>query len=409
MDIVIIGGAGHVGLPLGLAFADKGKRVLLYDINEPALATIRRGEMPFMEYDAEPILKRVLGKTLTLTSNAKDIAGAKHVIVAIGTPVDEYQNPRLRALLDLFETLRPNLRPEQTIIIRSTVYPRTNAKVKELLETGSKTPWKVAYAPERIAQGYAIRELRELPQLVAGTSPEAERDAVELFEAISPSVIPVTIEEAELAKLFSNAWRYIQFAVANQFYMMATDLGVDYDAVRKAMVEGYGRAAGLPGAGFAAGPCLLKDTLQLAAFNSSNSFPLGQAAMHVNEGLPAFLVEQLRRKHDLSRTRVGILGMTFKADIDDTRDALSYKLGKILRFHGATVSYSDEFATDPTFVSKEELVKNVDVVIVGVPHGAYKSLRVPPSVEIVDPWNVLTRGATPALPLAAVRPGAKRA
>ena len=400
MDIVIIGGAGHVGLPLGLAFADKGKKILLYDINESALATIRSGKMPFMEYDAEPILKRVLGKTLTLTANAKDIAGAKHVIVAIGTPVDEYQNPRLRALLDLFESLRPNLRPEQTIIIRSTVYPRTNAKVKELLEGGtadpsralgmtSKTPWKVAYAPERIAQGYAIRELRELPQLVAGTSQEAERDAVELFKSISPSVISVTIEEAELAKLFSNAWRYIQFAVANQFYMMATDLGVDYDAVRKAMVEGYGRAAGLPGAGFAAGPCLLKDTLQLAAFNTSNSFPLGQAAMHVNEGLPAFLVEQLRRKYNLAKTRVGILGMTFKADIDDTRDALSYKLGKILRFHGATVSYSDEFATDPTFVSKEELVKNVDVVIVGVPHSAYKNLRVPPSVEIVDPWNVV--------------------
>ena len=202
-------------------------------------------------------------------------------------------------------------------------------------------------------------------------------------------MIYVTIEEAALAKLFSNAWRYIQFAVANQFYMMATDLGVDYDAVRKAMVEGYGRAAGLPGAGFAAGPCLLKDTLQLAAFNTSNSFPLGQAAMHVNEGLPAFLVEQLRRKYNLAKTRVGILGMTFKADIDDTRDALSYKLGKILRFHGATVSYSDEFATDPTFVSKEELVKNVDVVIVGVPHSAYKNLRVPPSVEIVDPWNVV--------------------
>ena len=395
MDIVIIGGAGHVGLPLGLAFADTGKRVLLYDINEQAIETIRRGELPFIEYDAEPILKRVIGKTLTLTSNPAEIAKAKHVIVAIGTPVDEYLNPKLRALLDAFDKLRPHLRPEQTIIIRSTVYPRTNAKVREALETDGRR-WKVAYAPERIAQGYAIRELRELPQIVAGTSPEAEREAVELFNAIAPSVIPVTIEEAELAKLFSNAWRYIQFAVANQFYMMSTELGVDYDAVRKAMVEGYGRAAGLPGAGFAAGPCLLKDTMQLAAFNHSNAFPLGQAAMHVNEGLPAFLVEQLRRKYDLAKTRVGILGMAYKADIDDTRDALSYKLGKILRFHGATVSYSDEFAQDPTFVSKEELVSNADVVIVGVPHSAYKTLRIPKLVEVVDPWNILPATATSA-------------
>jgi UDP-N-acetyl-D-mannosaminuronic acid dehydrogenase len=396
MDIVIIGGAGHVGLPLGLAFADKGKNVLLYDINEPVIADIRAGKMPFIEYDAEPILKRVIGKTLTLSSDPKDIAKAKYVIIAIGTPVDEYLNPKLRSLLDLINKLRPNLRPEQTIVVRSTVYPRTNAKVLETLQSDGKQ-WKVAYAPERIAQGYAVRELKELPQLVAGMTPEAQRSAIELFETIAPKVIPVTIEEAELAKLFSNAWRYIQFAVANQFYMMSEDLGVDYNAVRKAMVEGYGRNAGLPGAGFAAGPCLLKDTMQLAAFSHTNSFALGQAAMHVNEGLPAFLVEQLRRKYDLRKTRVGILGMAFKADIDDTRDALSYKLGKILRFHGATVRYSDEFAKDPTFISKEELLATCDVVIVGVPHTAYKTLRIPKLLEIVDPWNVIPRmGDTPA-------------
>jgi UDP-N-acetyl-D-mannosaminuronic acid dehydrogenase len=397
MDIVIVGGAGHVGLPLGLAFAEKGKRVLLYDINEPAMETIRRGEMPFIEYEAEPILKRVVGKTLTLSSNPADIAKGKHVIICIGTPVDEFLNPKLRSLLELITKLRPQLSPEQTIVIRSTVFPRTNAKVLETLVSDGRQ-WKLAYAPERIAQGYAIRELRELPQLVAGMTPDAQRSAIELFETIAPKVIPVSIEEAELAKLFSNAWRYIQFAVANQFYMMSEDLGVDFNAVRKAMVEGYGRAAGLPTAGFAAGPCLLKDTMQLAAFNHSNAFMLGQAAMHVNEGLPAFIVEQLRRKYDLGKTRVGILGMAFKADIDDTRDALSYKLGKILRFHGATVRYSDEFAKDPTFISKEELVSTCDVVIVGVPHSAYKELRIPKLVEIIDPWNALPTTAPVSAP-----------
>lgn len=392
MDVVIIGGAGHVGLPLGLAFAEKGKKVLLYDINERVIEQVRRGEMPFIEYDAEPILKKVIGKTLTLSSDMRDVAKAKYVIVAIGTPVDEYLNPKLRSLLDLFEKLRPHLSPKQTIVIRSTVYPRTCAKVLESLATDGKN-WKVAYAPERIAQGYAIRELRELPQLVAGMTPEAQEEAIALFSAIAPKVIPVTIEEAELAKLFSNAWRYIQFAVANQFYMMSEDLGVDFNAVRKAMVDGYGRAAGLPSAGFAAGPCLLKDTMQLAAFNHSNSFMLGQSAMHVNEGLPAFLVEQLRRKYDLRETRVGILGMAFKADIDDIRDSLSYKLGKILRFHGATVRYTDEFAKDPTFITKEEMLKTCDVIIVGVPHSAYKQLKFPTNVEVVDPWGALTLGA----------------
>jgi UDP-N-acetyl-D-mannosaminuronic acid dehydrogenase len=157
-----------------------------------------------------------------------------------------------------------------------------------------------------------------------------------------------------------------------------------------AIVDGYGRAHSLPSAGFAAGPCLLKDTMQLAAFNN-NTFMLGHAAMMVNEGLPAFIVEQLRLKFDLSRTRVGILGMAFKADIDDTRDSLSYKLGKILRFYGADVLYSDEYAKDPTFISKEDLVASADVIIVGVPHTPYKQLNIPANVHVVDVWDILTK------------------
>ncbi len=387
-DICIIGGAGHVGLPLGLAFADKEQRVLLYDLDNDVLDTIREGKLPFVEYEAEPILERVLNKTLFLTSNIRDVASARFIVVAVGTPVDEYLNPKLKSLLELFDTLRPYLHPVQTIIIRSTVYPRTCQQISNRLNANGNGPWHIAYCPERIAQGYALRELRELPQLVAGLSDKASTDATRLFSAISPKIVQLTIEEAELAKLFTNAWRYIQFAVANQFYMIADSFGVDFNQVRKAIVDGYGRAHSLPSAGFAAGPCLLKDTMQLAAFNNNN-FMLGHAAMMVNEGLPAFIVEQLKCRFDLSHIRVGILGMAFKADIDDTRDSLSYKLGKILRFHGSNVLYSDEFAKDPTFVSKEELVAQSDVVIVGAPHSAYKTLHIPTNVQLIDIWGIM--------------------
>src|SRR3990167_6022083 len=181
--------------------------------------------------------------------------------------------------------------------------------------------------------------------------------------------------EAELVKLFTNAWRYIQFAITNQFYMIARTLEVDYDKLRRAMTEGYDRASALPSAGFAAGPCLLKDTMQLSAFNSNN-FLLGHAAMMINEGLPNFIVDNLRKKYDLSKTKVGILGMAFKADIDDVRDSLSFKLGKILRFHGAKVYYSDEHAKNPDFVTKEKLVKESEVIIVAVPHSAYRGIAI---------------------------------
>jgi len=388
-DICIVGGAGHVGLPLGLAFADKGHSVLLYDLDVEVLKKIEQGKMPFVEHDAEPVLIEVLNKTLFLTSEIGDVASARFVIVTIGTPVDEHLNPRLRALLELFDTLRPHLDPAQTIIIRSTVYPHTCKQIAQRLNSKGNGPWHVAYCPERIAQGYALRELKELPQLVAGLTDKALADAAQLFASIAPKVIRLTMEEAEMAKLFTNAWRYIQFAVANQFYMIASSFGVDFNQVRKAIVDGYGRAHSLPSAGFAAGPCLLKDTLQLAAFNNNN-FTLGHAAMMVNEGLPAFIVEQLRHRFDLGLTRIGILGMAFKADIDDTRDSLSYKLGKILRFYGATVYYSDEYALDPTFISKEELVASSDIVIVGVPHSAYKQLRVPAHVHVIDVWDILS-------------------
>jgi UDP-N-acetyl-D-mannosaminuronic acid dehydrogenase len=387
-DICVIGGAGHVGLPLGIYFASKGQRVALYDVNEDALRTVRSGVMPFIEFGAEDLLKSTITRTLFPTSDRTAISQAAAVIVAVGTPVDEYLNPRLRALLELFADLAPHLDEQQTIVVRSTVYPGTCKQVLETLKRVRNADWRVAYCPERIAQGYAIRELKDLPQLVSGLDPQAEETAAKLFSLVAPSVIRVSVEEAELAKLFSNAWRYIQFAAANQFYVMANEFGVDFERVRVAMVEGYGRAAGLPSAGFAAGPCLLKDTMQLAAFNNHN-FMLGQAAMNINEGLPNYIVESLRRKHDISKKCIGILGMAFKADIDDTRDALSFKLGKVLRFHGARVLYSDEFARDPTFIPKEKLVDQADIVVVGVPHSAYRKLAVPAGKEVVDVWNCL--------------------
>ena len=385
-DVIIVGGLGHVGLPLGIVFADKGLKVCLYDIAKDKLDTVSKGIMPFIENGAEPILHKALkeGK-LKISLEPESISLAKYVIISIGTPVDEYLNPKTRQFLEFFGKIKKYLNKEQIIIIRSTVYPRTCEQLLNLL--GKVEGWNIAYCPERIVQGHSVKELKELPQIVAGLSDKAVEEASKLFSIISPKIIKTTIGEAELVKLFSNAWRYIQFAIANQFYMIAHNFDVDYDKVRYAMQEGYERALTLPSAGFAAGPCLLKDTMQLSAF-SSNNFLLGHAAMMVNEGLPNFIVENLRKKYDLSKTKVGILGMAFKADIDDVRDSLSFKLGKILRFHGAKVFYSDEYAKNSDFVTKEELIMESDVVIVAVPHSAYKSVIIPKNKVTIDLWGI---------------------
>lgn len=386
-DVVIIGGLGHVGLPLGIVFADKGLRVCLNDINNEAAETVKKGVMPFIEHGAKPLLEKVIeNKNLVVSLDVSIISKAKYVIVAIGTPVDEYLNPKTRQFLEFFDSLKKHLNKDQIIIIRSTVYPHTCRQILKSIGDG----WHIAYCPERIVQGYSIKELKELPQIVAGLSDKAVEEATKLFSVISPKIIKTTMGEAELVKLFSNAWRYIQFAVANQFYMISNNFGVDYDRVRYAMRQGYERALSVPGAGFAAGPCLLKDTMQLSAFNGNN-FLLGHAAMMINEGLPNFIVENLRKKYDLTKMKVGILGMAFKADIDDIRDSLSFKLGKILRFHGTEVYYSDEFVTNQDFVTKEELIKSSQVIIVAVPHSAYKETIIPKNKEVIDLWGVVKR------------------
>lgn len=389
-DVVIIGGLGHVGLPLGIAFAEKGLRVCLYDINKNKGEMVKKGKMPFIEYDAQEILEKVLkaGK-LFVSFDTRDISKAKYIIVTIGTPVDEHLTPRTRAFLEFFESIREYLTPNQIIIVRSTVYPNTCEQLLRMLTNGKQ--WHIAYCPERITQGYAISELKELPQVVAGLSDHAINSAAALFSLIAPKIIKTSMGEAELVKLFSNAWRYIQFALANQFYMISYKFGVDYERVRWAMREGYERAASLPSAGFAAGPCLLKDTMQLASFDVNN-FLLGHAAMMINEGLPNFIVDTLKKRYDLADKKIGILGMAFKADIDDIRDSLSYKLGKILRFNGVNVYYSDEFAKDPTFVSKEKLIEECDIIIVAVPHSNYKGLIISNKSEVVDLWGVVKGG-----------------
>ncbi|NQT06824.1 MAG: nucleotide sugar dehydrogenase [Candidatus Omnitrophica bacterium] len=385
LDIVIVGGLGYIGLPLGLVFADKGFDVCLYDISRDRAGSVRQGIMPFIEYGAQPILKRVLkDKRLSISHDINVISRARYVIIAIGTPIDKNRNTNQHAFLDAFKKLKRYLRNGQTIIVRSTIYPQTCRKMYKILRNEKIG---IAYCPERIVQGYAIKELKKLPQIVSGIDSDSTNEAAKLFKRISSKIIKTSLEEAELIKFFTNAWRYIQFAITNELYMISDNYGVEYDKIRSIMCDGYERMANLPSAGFTAGPCLFKDTLYLTAFNRNN-FKLGRSAMTVNEGLPGFIVNKLKKKFNLKKKVVGILGMAFKADIDDKRDSLSYKLLRILKSKGARVLCSDEYIDDPSFVSSKRLLKECDIVIIGAPHSAYRNIRFPKNVEVVDLWKV---------------------
>lgn len=385
--VAIVGGCGHVGLPLGLAFADAGVEVVLYDINDDAIDQIRAGRMPFLEHGAAPVLDRVLANgNLTLSSDPRSVAAVEIVIVVIGTPVDEHLNPDPGAVVNAIERMLDHLHDGQLLVLRSTVYPGVTALVERLLARHGRQI-DVAFCPERIAEGRAMEELHSLPQIVSGRTPSAVERASALFSALTDQIIPIGVEEAELAKLFTNTWRYIKFAAANQLYMIATDFGADYDAIRAAMTQDYPRASDVPGPGLTAGPCLLKDTMQLAAFNNNN-FMLGHASMMVNEGLPKYLVDQIEKEHDLSGMTVGLLGMAFKAESDDIRSSLSYKLKRLLRLRADRVLCTDPYVTvDDDLLPLDDVLAQADLLVVGAPHRVYAGLV--PSVPVVDIWNVL--------------------
>lgn len=317
-DLTVVGGAGHVGIPLVLAFAEAGLTVNINDLNHDTLNTLAGGKLPFIEYGAEALLTKALAdKRLIFSATPADISKSGPVIVTIGTPVDEFLNPVGKVVQDCIDDLLPHLADGQLLILRSTVFPGTTDWLDAHLKRQGRN-LKVAFCPERVVQGYGVKELREMPQIVSGTTPEAEQEAAALFKTIAPELVIVKPIEAEFAKLFNNAYRYIEFAATNQFYMIAKSAGVDYQRVLEAMKHNYPRSKNMPRPGFAAGPCLFKDTMQLAAF-ARNQFGLGHAAMLVNEGLVLDVIDDLKRRYDLSKMTVGLLGMAFKAEIDDIR------------------------------------------------------------------------------------------
>lgn len=394
-DVVVVGGGGHVGLPLAVAFASRGLDVCIYDINEVAVESVKAGRLRFMEDGAEDALRRALDEgLLSATTDERVIGLAEHVVVVIGTPVDEHLNPDPYAVPKALHAGSRHLRHGQLVVLRSTVYPGVTRRVEALLaEQGIDAD--VAFCPERIAEGKAMEELFSLPQIVSARSPQVRARAAALFKRLTDSIVELEPEEAELAKLFTNTWRYIKFAAANQFYVMANDHGLDFDKIRRALAHDYPRAADMPGAGFAAGPCLFKDTMQLAAF-SDNSFALGHSAMLINEGLPLYLVSRLERRHDLSTKTVGILGMAFKGESDDIRSSLSYKLRRILQFRAKRVLCTDPYVTDhERLLPLEQVLAESDILVIGAPHRTYRDLagKLPTGVECVDVWNLLGEGS----------------
>jgi len=388
-DVVVVGGCGHVGLPLAIALASRGARVASYDISAAAVAAVNSGLLPFTEQGAQlPLAGAVAAGRMVASTNPAIVGCAEHVIVVIPGPAEEPPGLGSQSIAEALGSCSRYFRDGQILILRSTLSPGATAAA-EKMATELGIDMDVAYCPERIARGRAMTELPELPQIVSSRTPRGLERASALFRLLTPGIVAMSPEEAELAKLFGNVWRYIQFAVANQLFMIANDRGLDFERIRQGLVHDYPRAAGLPHAGLTAGPALLKDTIGLAETDAG--FTIGQAAVGVNEGLPRYLIQRLEQRYELGSLTVGILGMAYKGGSDDSRASLAYRLKRILTDKARRVLCTDPLVSDdPELLPLEEVLAAADLLVIAAPHQEYSELAT--DRPVADIWNIRGNG-----------------
>ena len=390
LDLVVVGGGGRVGLPLALSFALQGFSVGICDIDTKRLESIKSGKMPFKEAGADEALTTALSQgRLYFSDSATMLERTLTIILIVGTPIDEFLNPSTQAFSRVVDTIAPHLRPGSILVLRSTVFPGTTAYVQTKLASLGVAA-EVVFCPERIAEGYALEEFQNLPQIIGADSSEGFRKAHALFTPLGLETVETSTKEAEVAKLMANAWRYLKFSIANQFFEIANADGLDYNRILNAIRFHYPRAADLPNPGLAAGPCLLKDTMQLAAY-AADSFPMGHSAMMINEGLPRYIIDMIVRRYGLRGKTLGLLGMAFKGESDDARDSLSYKIRKLAQFAGATVLASDPYIQDPSFCALEVVMESAEIFLVAAPHKLYGHLDFGQS-PVIDIWGLTGHG-----------------
>ena len=384
MNISIVGGAGRVGLPLALVLAEQGFKVNIIDSDIGRVAQINNRVMPFSEIGAQEILTATSEHQLAAVTDLSSIKESEVCILVIGTPVLENGRPGTDALFELVQEIKLYLNNVKILILRSTVFPGVTTKIKELLSE-NKIEIEVAFCPERLVEGNAIYELRNLPQIIGVETSKGYDLASEIFKRVSPEVLRTSTEEAEISKLFANSLRYLQFGIANEFFEICIDKNINWENVWHALKYKYPRADALPKPGFAAGPCLVKDTQQLDYYFDGN-FKLGKSVLEINENFPDFLISKLMEKIDISDKTIGILGMTFKGGIDDFRDSLSFRLKRILESKVGQVLCSDTHLQKDYFVGTDNLIEQSDIIIIASPHNEYKKIIT--NKPVIDIWRI---------------------
>ena len=400
-DVCIVG-TGRVGLPLGLSFMEAGLKAVGLDVHKETRDIINAGKMPFVETGYDELVAK---RTFVVTDETAVIAQTRVIVITVGTPLHSHIESDISQVRNVLGEISAHLRPGQLLCLRSTVAPGTTTYVQRWIEKNTTLKIGVdlglAFCPERIAEGYAYKELRTLPQIIGAEDALSREKADEIFSCLAPENLFTNFVGAELIKLFNNVARYINFAIANQFSLVSENFGVDIYEIRRLANYKYPRATiAMPG--LAAGSCLRKD---FGMINEWTPYPdLLLSAWKINEYTPMFLVQSQKRRASYFEQKVAILGYSFKHNSDDTRDSLVPKLMRYIeRELPSELRVSDYNLPDP--IPDEEgngMIKNwqaaeacrgADCVFAAVDHSGYRAIleqlaMQSPKTWVVDIWNI---------------------
>jgi len=387
-------GLGRVGLPFALYLAEKEYEVQGIDIDQAKINLLSKKSLPFLEEGAQQLLNKYLNKSFYISSDFSKVSNTKVLILTLGTPVDENMNPSLVQIDEAITKLTPYLNKDQLLILRSTLSPGTTEYVKSLInDLGFKVGvnFFIAFCPERIAEGKSLKEIAQIPQIIGGTDKASTQKASNFFKNIGVEVNIADSVSAELAKLFTNMYRYINFAIANEFMILAGNYHRDIYKVVDLVNKNYKRG-GLALPGLTGGPCLFKDGFFL--IGDVPFADLISTSWKINESIPLFLIKKVRERIKLDKKKAVILGLAFKAEIDDIRESLAFKVKKALERERAKVFLHDPFVSQYQ-TNLEDSLKGADLIFIATNHSFYKKMDITKIKKLVskncvicDVWNV---------------------
>jgi UDP-N-acetyl-D-glucosamine dehydrogenase len=413
-------GMGYVGLPLALLFSGEGFRVTGFDIAADKVATLNAGRSYIVRILPQAIVEAQKAG-FRATADYAEVDAMDAVIICVPTPLDEHHQPDLSYVTGTVEAIAPHTREGQLIVLESTTYPGTTEEVvAPLLESGNARGLKVArgtedagvhvaFSPEREDPGNDTVDRRDIPKVVGGSSASASEMAAALYGAIFRRVVPVSSPAvAEMTKLLENIYRCVNIALVNELKQLCLRMGIDiHEVIDAAKTKPFGFQAFYPGPGLG-GHCIPIDPFYLSwkarEFDFRTRFI--ELAGEVNTAMPYFVLDQLaaalnERSKNFKGSKVLVLGVAYKRDIDDLRESPALTIIELLRKKGAEVAYNDPYFPTVGRGRKYDLnmtsapldhLEEYDAVLIVTDHSSYDYAQIVREAQLVIDTRNATRG-----------------